>query len=46
LLISRGQEVTPPLIIKLKNLHARHVISAEVTISMPASKLAFAKGAS
>jgi response regulator RpfG family c-di-GMP phosphodiesterase len=45
LLISRGQEVTPPLIIKLKNLHARHVIAAEVTISMPTSKLAFAKGA-
>jgi response regulator RpfG family c-di-GMP phosphodiesterase len=46
LLISKGQEVTPPLIIKLKNLHARHVIAAEVSISMPTSTIAFAKGAS
>jgi response regulator RpfG family c-di-GMP phosphodiesterase len=42
LLISKGQEVTPPLIIKLKNLHARHVIAAEVSISMPTSTIAFA----
>jgi hypothetical protein len=35
LLISKGQEATPPLILKLKNLHARHVIAAEVTVSMP-----------
>jgi len=46
LLISRGQEVTPPLIIKLKNLHARHVIGAEISISMPATTLAFGKGTS
>jgi response regulator RpfG family c-di-GMP phosphodiesterase len=46
LLISKGQEVTPPLILKLKNFHARHVVAAEVTISMPTTTLAFAKGAS
>jgi hypothetical protein len=45
LLISKGQEVTPPLILKLKNFHARHVVAAEVTISMPTTTLAFAKGA-
>jgi response regulator RpfG family c-di-GMP phosphodiesterase len=44
LLISRGQEVTPPLILKLKNLHARHVIGAEITVSMATTTLAFAKG--
>jgi response regulator RpfG family c-di-GMP phosphodiesterase len=46
LLISKGQEVTPPLILKLKNLHARHVIGAEVTVSMPTTTLSFVKGAS
>jgi len=46
LLISKGQEATPPLILKLKNLHARHVIAADVTISMPKSSVAFARGAS
>jgi CheY-like chemotaxis protein len=46
LLISKGQEVTPPLILKLKNLHARHVIAAEVTVSMPTTTLSFIKGAS
>ncbi|HWY53827.1 MAG TPA: response regulator [Terriglobales bacterium] len=46
LLISKGQEATPPLILKLKNLHARHVIPADVTISMPKSSVAFARGAS
>jgi hypothetical protein len=46
LLVSKGQEVTPPLILKLKNLHARHVIGAEVSVSMPATTLAFVKGAS
>ena len=46
LLISKGQEVTPPLILKLKNFHARHLITADVTISMPTTTLAFVKGAS
>jgi hypothetical protein len=46
LLISKGQEATPPLILKLKNFHARHVITGDVTVSMPTSTVAFAKGAS
>lgn len=46
LLISKGQEATPALILKLKNLHARHVIAAEVTVSMPTTTLSFVKGAS
>ena len=46
LLISKGQEATPPLILKLKNLHARHVITADVTVSMPTTTLTFVKGAS
>jgi FixJ family two-component response regulator len=45
LVVSRGQEVTTPLILKLKNLHARRVITGEVTVSLPASSLSFAKGA-
>jgi CheY-like chemotaxis protein len=44
LLISKGQEVTPPLILKLKNLHARHVIAEEITASMPTTTLAFRAG--
>jgi CheY-like chemotaxis protein len=46
LLVSKGQEVTAPLLLKLKNFHARRVIPGEVTISMPATTLAFVKGAS
>jgi hypothetical protein len=46
LLISKGQEVTPPLILKLKNFHARHMITADVTVSLPTTTLAFVKGAS
>jgi response regulator RpfG family c-di-GMP phosphodiesterase len=45
LLVSKGQEVTSPLLAKLKNFHARRVITGEVTVSMPASALAFVKGA-
>jgi CheY-like chemotaxis protein len=45
-LVSKGQEVTPPLLIKLKNFHARRAISGDVTISMPATVLAFGKSAS
>jgi response regulator RpfG family c-di-GMP phosphodiesterase len=45
LLVSKGQEVTSPLLLKLKNLHARRAIGGEVTISMPTTTLAFVKGA-
>jgi hypothetical protein len=46
LLVSKGQEVTAPLLIKLKNFHARRVIPGDVTVSMPTTTLAFVKGAS
>jgi FixJ family two-component response regulator len=45
LLISKGQEVTPPLILKLKNFHARNVIAEDVTVSMPTTTLAFVQSA-
>jgi hypothetical protein len=44
LVVCKGQEVTPALVLKLKNLRARHVIAGEVTVSMPMSTLAFVKG--
>jgi len=46
LVVSKGQEVTTPLILKLKNLQARRVIAGEVTVSLPVSSFSFAKGAS
>ena len=46
LLVSQGQEVTPPLILKLKNFHAWRLIAGDVTVSMPTTTLAFVKGAS
>jgi FixJ family two-component response regulator len=46
LLVSKGQEVTPTVIFKLKNFHARKTIGADVMVSMPTSTLAFVKGAS
>jgi response regulator RpfG family c-di-GMP phosphodiesterase len=46
LLISKGQEVTPPLIIKLKNFHARHLIDGDVTVSISTTTLVSVKGAS
>ncbi len=46
LLVSKGQEVTSPLLSKLKNFHARRVITGDVTVSMPTTTLAFVKGAS
>jgi response regulator RpfG family c-di-GMP phosphodiesterase len=46
LLVSKGQEVTAPLVVKLKNSHARRAIAGEVSISMPTTTLAFVKGAS
>jgi response regulator RpfG family c-di-GMP phosphodiesterase len=46
LLVSKGQEVTSPLLSKLKNFHARRMITGDVTVSMPTTTLAFVKGAS
>jgi FixJ family two-component response regulator len=46
LLVSKGQEVTSPLLFKLKNFHARRAITGDVTVSMPTTTLAFVKGAS
>jgi CheY-like chemotaxis protein len=46
LLVSKGQEVTSSLLSKLKNFHARRVITGDVTVSMPTTALAFVKGAS
>jgi CheY-like chemotaxis protein len=46
LLVSKGQEVTAPLLIKLKNFHARRMIAGDATVSMPTTTLAFVKGAS
>src|ERR1700685_738728 len=45
LLVSKGQEATSPLVLKLKNFHARRTIGADVTVSMPTTTLALAKGA-
>ena len=46
LLVSKGQEVTPTLLFKLKNFYARGAITGNVTVALPATTLAFAKGAS
>ena len=46
LLVSKGQEITPTVIFKLKNYHARRAIAGSVTVSMPTTTLAFVKGAS
>ena len=46
LIVSKGQEVSPPLVLKLKNLHARHMIGADVIVSLPTTTLSFVKGAS
>ena len=46
LLVSKGQEVTSPLLLKLKNFHARQAVAKEVNISMPTTTLTFARGAS
>lgn len=46
LVVSKGQEVTPTVIFKLKNLLARSAISNNVSASMPKSTLAFVKSAS
>jgi hypothetical protein len=46
LLVSKGQDVTSALMLKLKNFHARRAITGEVTVSLPATKPTFMKGAS
>jgi len=46
LLVSKGQEVTSPLLTKLKNYHSKSTIPADLTVSMPTTTLAFVKGAS
>ncbi len=46
LLVSKGQEVTPTVIFKLKNFHARRAISGTLNVSMSTTTLAFVKGAS
>jgi FixJ family two-component response regulator len=46
LLVSRGQEVTPMLIFKLKNSYGRGDISGEVVVSISKSALSFVKSAS
>ena len=46
LLVAKGQQVTAPLVLKLKNFHARRAITGDVTVSMPTTTLAFVKGAS
>jgi len=46
LLVSKGQEVTSPLVVKLKNFYEKRAITRDVTVSLPATTLAFVKGAS
>lgn len=45
LIISKGQEVTSAVIFKLKNLQGRNSISGEITVSLPAAKVASSAGA-
>jgi len=45
LLVSRGQEITPTVIFKLRNFHSRHTIAGEITVAMPTTTLSFVKGA-
>lgn len=45
LLVSKGQEVTSTVVFKLKNFHARRAIGGDVMVSVPATTLAFVKGA-
>ena len=46
LVVSKGQEVTVPLILKLKNFSARKAISGDVTVSLPQAAVAAKAGAS
>jgi hypothetical protein len=45
LFVAKGQQVTAALIAKLKNFHARRVITGDVAVSIPDATLALAKGA-
>lgn len=45
LLVSKGQEVTPTVIFKLKNFHVRKAIGGDVTVSLPGTTLTFVKAA-
>jgi hypothetical protein len=45
LVVSKGQEVTITLLIKLRNSLDRRVVGAEVSVSVPKTTLAFVKGA-
>jgi hypothetical protein len=46
LLVSRGQEITPTVIFKLRNFHSTRTMAGEVTVAMPKTWLSFVKGAS
>ena len=46
LLVSKGQEVTAPLVVRLKNSASQRAIGEEVSMSMPTTTLALRKGAS
>ncbi len=46
LLVSKGQEVTPTVIFKLKNFHVRRAVQNDVAVSLSETSLAFVKGAS
>ena len=46
LLVSRGQEITPTVIFKLKNLYSRHAIAGKLAVSTPKSTLTFVKSTS
>ncbi len=45
LLVSKGQEVTAPLLLKLRNLQLSRAIVPEVAVSEPATTLTFVRGA-
>jgi hypothetical protein len=45
LLVSKGQEVTITLLVRLRNTNDRRVVGAEVAVSVPKTTLAFVKGA-
>jgi CheY-like chemotaxis protein len=46
LLVSKGQEVTPAVIWRLKNFQARRSVANDVIVSLPKTSLTFVKGAS
>jgi response regulator RpfG family c-di-GMP phosphodiesterase len=46
LLASKGQEITPPLLLKVRNLYSQRALAGQVAVSMPKTTLAFLKGTS